>query len=409
MNADLTTFKNNNSKKDIKWTKEQEELLAEWSEKATCYRWLHSRSEKLYRKRNYTFTIPVIILSTLTGTANFAMDSFVPEEYKQTAMATVGSVNIFAGILSTLQNFLRYAELMESHRQSEVLWSKFSRNIAIELTLEPKRRKHADDFLKTCRQEYDQLIESSPTIDDQIIAQFKKEFKNATLKKPDICNGLDECKIYKPSKEEKIENIVSNAGDKLLHIKNKPKWNNKPNKPNKPQSILKKEIDNTNNLKSNMNPQEELSTLSTIGKVSSFKEKLEKSDIENKINNENETPIESINKVVKMLSENIEEEKLLPDKSDEKVSCEKINDIIEDKKEEVLEEKKEEVLEEKKEEVLEDKKEEELLEDKVEEVLEEKIEEVLEEKIEEGVETVEDKENNSDEHVSIFIGDFDKS
>ena len=223
MNADLTTIKNQPKKSDAKWTKEQEELLAEWSEKATCYRWLHSRSEKLYRKRNYTFTIPVIILSTLTGTANFAMDSFVPEEHKQTAMAAVGSVNIFAGILSTLQNFLRYAELMEAHRQSEVLWSKFGRNIAIELTLEPKRRKNADDFLKTCRQEYDQLIESSPTIDDPIIYQFKKVFKKATLKKPDICNGLDECKIYKPSSEEKIENIVSNASDKLLNLKNKPK------------------------------------------------------------------------------------------------------------------------------------------------------------------------------------------
>ena len=89
-------------------------------------------SEKLYRRRNYTFTIPVIILSTLTGTANFAMDSFVPPENKKTAMAAV-NVNIFAGILSTLQNFLRYAELMESHRLSELQWSKFARNIQVEL------------------------------------------------------------------------------------------------------------------------------------------------------------------------------------------------------------------------------------------------------------------------------------
>ena len=37
--------------------KEQENLLAEWSEKASAYRWLHSRSEKRYRCRNYSFTI----------------------------------------------------------------------------------------------------------------------------------------------------------------------------------------------------------------------------------------------------------------------------------------------------------------------------------------------------------------
>ena len=103
-----------------KWTKEQEFLLAEWAEKASCYRWLHGRAEKKYRRSNYAFTIPVIIMSTLTGTANFAMDSFVPEEHKKTAMAAVGGVNIFAGIISTLQNFLRYAELMESHRSISV-------------------------------------------------------------------------------------------------------------------------------------------------------------------------------------------------------------------------------------------------------------------------------------------------
>ena len=76
------------------------------------------------------------------------MDSFVPAEYKQIAMACVGGTNIFAGILSTLQNFLRYAELMESHRVCEVQWSKFSRNIAVELALEPKEENQLMIFLK---------------------------------------------------------------------------------------------------------------------------------------------------------------------------------------------------------------------------------------------------------------------
>jgi hypothetical protein len=51
-------------------------------------------------------SIPIIVLSTLTGTANFAMDSFIPEEKKQIASAVVGGVNIFAGILGTLMSFL---------------------------------------------------------------------------------------------------------------------------------------------------------------------------------------------------------------------------------------------------------------------------------------------------------------
>ena len=77
------------------------------------------------------------------------MDSFVPEDHKKVAMAGVGAVNIFAGILSTLLNFLRYAELMESHRLSEVQWSKFGRNIAVELALDPIRRKPDIGIAKT--------------------------------------------------------------------------------------------------------------------------------------------------------------------------------------------------------------------------------------------------------------------
>ena len=91
-------------------------------------------------------------------------------------MACVGGVNIFAGILSTLQNFLRYAELMEGHRVSEVSWSKFSREISVELALEPDMRKPAFDFLTVCRAEFDRLIEQSPTIDDSIIAQYNAKF-----------------------------------------------------------------------------------------------------------------------------------------------------------------------------------------------------------------------------------------
>jgi len=222
-----------------KWTGEQEALLAEWAEKAACYRWLHSRAEKYYRSRNYLFTIPVIVLSTLTGTANFAMDSFVPDDRKKVAMGIVGGVNIFAGILSTLQNFLRYAELMESHRAISVSWSKFARNITVELALDEKRRKSANDFLKVCRAEFDRLIEQAPLIEDDILKLFKTRFKDVDIIKPEICNGLHKCKVYKPSQEEKVANIIANAGDKFHGLKTK--------------SLKRLQIKQTNNLSNHSN------------------------------------------------------------------------------------------------------------------------------------------------------------
>jgi hypothetical protein len=200
------------------WNDECELLLAEWSEKASCYRWLHGRCEKSYKKWYYCFSIPVIILSTLTGAANVGMDSFVSADSKSLASAIVGGVNIFAGIISTLQNFLKVAEMMEGHRIAGVSWGKLQRNIAIELALSPDRRVLQGDFLKLARAEYDRLIEAGPLIDDGVIYQFNKKFRNYEVSKPSICNGLDKCIIYKIDEsieqdedefKEGIEDIVT--------------------------------------------------------------------------------------------------------------------------------------------------------------------------------------------------------
>ena len=164
------------------------------------------------------------------------MDSFVPEESKSMASAIVGGVNIFAGIVSTLQNFLKVAELMEGHRIAGVSWGKLQRNIAIELALDPERRVIQGDFLKLSRAEYDRLIEAGPIIDDGVINQFNKKFKNYQVSIPSICNGLDKCKIYKVEKSlslnhtfkddllEGIEDVMTEEekeyNDKKYKIKN---------------------------------------------------------------------------------------------------------------------------------------------------------------------------------------------
>ena len=244
------------------WTEECETLLAEWSEKASCYRWLHGRCEKSYRNWYYCFSIPVIILSTLTGAANVGMDSFVPPESKSMASAIVGGVNIFAGIVSTLQNFLKFAELMEGHRIAGVSWGKLQRNIAIELALDPDRRVIQDDFLKLSRAEYDRLIEAGPLIDDSVIKQFNKKFKKYQVSKPSICNGLDKCNVYKKDKNirmdqhefiEGIEDIVTNEEKSILD--NDRLNNNDDSEEEIVISILSKEDedDNIKEEKENMN------------------------------------------------------------------------------------------------------------------------------------------------------------
>ena len=189
------------------WSEEIEDLLSEWGEVALCYQYLHSFSQRKYKKKYHHFQIPIIILSTLTGTANFATESYVPEDFKQGFSAGVGSLNLLCGILGTLLSFLRYSEVYEGHRISALAWSKLSRNIEIELSLDDKKRKHCRDFLKVMRSEYDNLMESSPTIDLDVIQMFNKKFDGQYLgvRKPVIVNGLREIKPYKKEVKPKVE------------------------------------------------------------------------------------------------------------------------------------------------------------------------------------------------------------
>ena len=186
------------------WSEEIEDLLSEWGEIATCYAYLHNFSQRKYKRKYHHMQVPIIILSTLTGTANFATDSYVPEDYKQGFSAGVGSLNLFCGILGTLLSFLRYSEIYEGHRLSALAWSKLGRSIEIELSLHDKKRKPCRDFLKVCRAEYDNLLESSPSIDLDIIGMFNKKFndKYPDVRKPIICNGL---KAIKPYKDEIVD------------------------------------------------------------------------------------------------------------------------------------------------------------------------------------------------------------
>ena len=210
MDINMLTPRQVEEEKIEHWSDEIEQLLAEWAEVGLCYSWLHSYSERKYKHKYHNMSIPIIVLSTLTGTANFAMDSFVPTEKKQIASAVVGGINIFAGILGTLMSFLKYAEIYESHRIACVSWSKFARNIQIELALKDSKRKNCRDFLKVSRAEYDRLLEQSPNVDRDIIHIFNQKFeaKYPKVRKPIICNGLKEVIIYNSDEEKEKEKEV---------------------------------------------------------------------------------------------------------------------------------------------------------------------------------------------------------
>lgn len=214
----------------IEWSIEQENLLVEWCDIAQCYKWLNSSSHRTYTKLHDWYTIPTIILSTLTGTASFAQLSF-PIGVINYSPYIIGTVTIFIGVLTTIQQYLKITELKENYRISAILWDKYQRNIRIELSRAPDERMDAKDFLKLCRNDLDHLMETTPLITQRTIKKFKIKFKGEP--------GTPERKIYDDLKKPDILGTIISAETNRHHwFKNNGINDNNRRKSRAPITIL---------------------------------------------------------------------------------------------------------------------------------------------------------------------------
>ena len=178
--------KENSESEELVWHEQQEKILKKWSEIGSSYRFMHDRAYLHFEKQNFRFALPVIVLSTVTGTANFAQGSF-PSAWQAYVPLFIGFLNLAAGLITTIAQFLRVSELLEGHRAASISYSKFSRNISVELSLPPDERSSAGrEFIASRRTELDRLIEQSPNIPMFIVKAFGAKFAENEFMKPDI-------------------------------------------------------------------------------------------------------------------------------------------------------------------------------------------------------------------------------
>jgi hypothetical protein len=184
MSEDIESIQN---RPDYKiWHQQQEVILKSWGEAAACYRYIHFQAFLTYKKKYMRATLPVIVLSTLTGTANFAM-SDVPENLKQTTQQTIGAANLIAGLIATISTFLKLSENTEAHKAAAFLFGKFSRKIRLELALPLKdRTKDGLVMIDECKAEFDRMLEQQPDIPKAILEEFERTFPGTSLYKPEI-------------------------------------------------------------------------------------------------------------------------------------------------------------------------------------------------------------------------------
>src|SRR5210317_1991215 len=206
---------------DEMWNEYHEDILRQWGEQSACYRYMHHKAFLMFKRMSLRFNLPVIVLSTITGTANFAQ-STLPPSIQPAAPSIIGGLNLVAGLIATIMQFLKVNELMENHRTSALGHGSLSRNIRLQLALpREERKKEGLKFVEECKATYDSLLEQSPAIPKKILLNFEKEYPiDGIFTKPEILNvrpipGLKLPKTVEPIRAITKDTVFERVGEYL--------------------------------------------------------------------------------------------------------------------------------------------------------------------------------------------------
>lgn len=161
----------------LSWNKPQELLLDSWAENAASYKWMHIKSARYYNFLNDLISIPIIILSSLSAMGAVFVVTNSEGEVKSTNTiieCIFAAANIIVATLSSVQKYKRFGETSERHRISAVEYSKFYREIKLELVIDPSDRMYAIEYSKNMKTAYDKLLSSSPDIPEHVSKDLEK-------------------------------------------------------------------------------------------------------------------------------------------------------------------------------------------------------------------------------------------
>jgi hypothetical protein len=153
------------------WTPKMDELLQDWRNRVyAAQSAYYETAEKLHRQ-NYWLGIPVIVVSSVVGTAIFADWS-----KDGTLKWIVGSVSIAAAILASLQTFLKFGENATLHGNAADWFAAIRRDIDQLLALPAELRGHPKHTLDNLRQEINKAGQKSPELSERLWRRTARRF-----------------------------------------------------------------------------------------------------------------------------------------------------------------------------------------------------------------------------------------
>jgi hypothetical protein len=149
------------------WTPKVEKLLQDWHRRVYAAQTAYYEEAERFRRRNYQLGIPVVIISSLVGTAVFA-------DVKSRWL--VGSVSILAAVLASLQTFLKFGENATLHGAAADWFAAIRRDIEQTLALPPNMRGKPKPCLDNVRQEMNRAGQKSPELRESLWKRIARRF-----------------------------------------------------------------------------------------------------------------------------------------------------------------------------------------------------------------------------------------
>ena len=148
------------------------QLLSKWKDICDHYKHLHEESYAYYFRLNNGLMIPIITLSTCSGSISII---FSLQESAWYFQLIAGVFGLSVGLLSGIYNFLSVPEFQEKHDIYAVNFDQLARTIDMELVLYKSSNKtyaSLPEFIKIVKTNLDRLIENAPSIPEHIMKKM---------------------------------------------------------------------------------------------------------------------------------------------------------------------------------------------------------------------------------------------
>ena len=161
------------------WSENQEHFLKVIAERSQSREIMHLNAHRQLKKQCAYFKIPTIFISLICGAAQASQSSIESlinnESFDPWIPMILGLLSLFVSMLNSVSSYLQVESRCQQNLSSSVSFGKLSRTICKEVGMHPSERSlNGRDALIQYNREFDQLLESAPTLSRTIEKKFSK-------------------------------------------------------------------------------------------------------------------------------------------------------------------------------------------------------------------------------------------